>query len=146
MLVFHKSACLVIATIESMQDYEPPVTDENKSSIQVTKMAQKDKETPVLLQQTYIRETMMRKTKPGQLFGPMRETVEHGGDSGTKPKEEYATGNDADQERNMRKGPDGMLRSIPAKAGGPYLCDSDSDVTVPITVVENLEMVEDSED
>jgi hypothetical protein len=35
----------------------------------------------------------------------------------------------------------------PAKVGGPYLCDSDSDVTaVPIMMVEDLDMVEDSDD
>ena len=35
------------------------------------------------------------------------------------------------------------LKQIPVCAGGPYLCDSDSDVTVPISVVEELETVED---
>ena len=38
------------------------------------------------------------------------------------------------------------LKQIPVCAGGPYLCDSDSDVTVPISAVEELEMVEDEEE
>jgi hypothetical protein len=37
-------------------------------------------------------------------------------------------------------------KKIKARAGGPYLCDSDSDVTVPISMVEELETVEDWED
>ena len=96
MFIWNTAVCLVIETMESMQD-EPQVTNENKSTIQVTKKAQKDKE-------------------------------HDRGD--TWP----------------RKGHVSTLRSIHATPGGPYLCDSDSDVTVPITVVENLEMVEDSED
>ena len=38
------------------------------------------------------------------------------------------------------------LKQIPVCVGGPYLCDSDSDVTVPISVVEELETVEESAD
>jgi hypothetical protein len=37
-------------------------------------------------------------------------------------------------------------KQIPVKAGGPYLCDSDSDVTWPISMVEELETMEDLED
>jgi len=37
------------------------------------------------------------------------------------------------------------LKQIPVCAGGPYLCDSDSDVTAPISMVEDLETVEDAE-
>jgi hypothetical protein len=44
------------------------------------------------------------------------------------------------------KGKTQHLRQIPVRAGGPYLCDSDSDVTVPICVVEELETVEDEEE
>jgi hypothetical protein len=40
------------------------------------------------------------------------------------------------------KGRTRTLKQIPVCAGGPYLCDSDSDVTVPITAVEELETVE----
>jgi hypothetical protein len=35
---------------------------------------------------------------------------------------------------------------MPAKAGGPYLCGSDSDVTVPIALVDDSEMVQDWDD
>ena len=44
------------------------------------------------------------------------------------------------------KGKTQTLRKIPVCAGGPYLCDSDSDVTVPISAVEELETVEDEEE
>ncbi len=44
------------------------------------------------------------------------------------------------------KGKTQNLKQIPAHAGGPYLCDSDSDVTVPISAVEELEIVEDEEE
>jgi hypothetical protein len=48
-----------------------------------------------------------------------------------------------DGSRNLRTT---RLKQIPVYAGGPYLCDSDSDVTVPILAVEELERVEDSEE
>jgi hypothetical protein len=73
-----------------------------------------------------------QKPKPGELFHQEKE--------GPSRSEETSQG-----KWGQKKDRACRLRSIPATAGGPYLCDSDSDVTVPITMVENLEMVEDSE-
>jgi hypothetical protein len=58
--------------------------------------------------------------------------------------------NDGENEKRPRYGKDDKAKKmkmpthkrIPVKAGGPYLCDSDSDVTVPITMVEELEKEE----
>jgi hypothetical protein len=133
--------------LETTQN-EPQVTDENKSSMKVNKGGQK--ENPEVLQ----KDNTMRSHKPRKLRQSMVETLEQEDVISTTSDEECVTYDDAEQVKNIhdqedtwpRKDNAHTLRSIPARAGGPYLCDSDSDVTVPITMVESLEMVEDSED
>jgi hypothetical protein len=57
-----------------------------------------------------------------------------------------AVGNDKrmgyDQAKGAKKLRMPTHEQIPVKAGGPYLCDSDSDVTAPMTMVEELEGTE----
>jgi hypothetical protein len=47
-----------------------------------------------------------------------------------------------DQNNGSRKLRIPTYKPIPVKTGWPYLCDSNSDMTVPMTMVESLERVE----